>query len=46
MRQGKSTSPRTWTYARSDLFDRHRRLMTDWAAYLDGARGQVVPLRR
>ena len=23
-------------YARSDLFDRRRRLMDDWAAYLDG----------
>ena len=25
-------------YARSDLFARRRRLMDDWAAYLDGAR--------
>ena len=23
-------------YARSDLFERRRRLMADWAAYLDG----------
>ena len=29
-------------YARSDLFERRRRLMNDWSAYLDGARGQVV----
>ena len=28
-------------YARSDLFDRRRLLMDDWAAYLDGERGQV-----
>ena len=27
-------------YARSDLFDRRRRLMDDWAAYLDGTRGE------
>ena len=33
-------------YARSDLFERRRRLMDDWAAYLNGERGQVVPLRR
>ena len=33
-------------YARSDLFDRRRRLMEDWAAYLGEERGQVVPLRR
>ena len=32
-------------YARSDLFDR-RRLMHDWAAYLAGERGQVIPLGR
>ena len=31
-------------YARSDLFDRRRRLMDDWAAYLDGTRGQVVAI--
>ena len=29
-------------YARSDLFERRRRLMDDWAAYLNGERGQVV----
>ena len=33
-------------YARSDLFERRRRLMDDWAAYLDEERGQVVQLRR
>ena len=33
-------------YARSDLFERRRRLMDDWAEYLDEARGQVVSLRR
>ena len=33
-------------YARSDLFERRRRLMDDWAAYLSGQRGQVIPLRR
>ena len=30
-------------YARSDLFERRRRLMDEWADYLDG-RGQVSPL--
>ena len=25
-------------YARSDLFERRRRLMNDWGAYLDGER--------
>ena len=29
-------------HARSDLFERRRRLMNDWAAYVDGVRGQVV----
>ena len=29
-------------YARSDLFERRRRLMDDWSAYLAGASGQVV----
>ena len=29
-------------YARSDLFERRRLLMDDWAAYLDTADGQVV----
>ena len=33
-------------YARSDLFERRRQLMDDWAAYLSGARGHVVPLHR
>jgi integrase len=34
-------------YQRSDLFDRRRRLMADWAAYCGGAAitGEVVPLR-
>ena len=32
-------------YARSDLFERRRRLMDDWSAYLDGTRGQVVAFR-
>ena len=29
-------------YALSDLFERRRRLMDDWAAYLAGTRGQVI----
>ena len=33
-------------YARSDLFERRRHLINDWAAYLDGRRGQVISLRR
>ena len=33
-------------YARSDLFERRRRLMNDWSAYLDAEHGQVVPLPR
>ena len=33
-------------YARSDLFERRRRLMDNWAEYLAGERGQVVSLRR
>ena len=33
-------------YARSDLFERRRVLMSDWAAYLGDERGQVVTLRR
>ena len=33
-------------YARSDLFERRRRLMDEWAIYLAGERGQVVQLRR
>ena len=28
-------------YARSDLFERRRRLMDDWAAYLEERRSQV-----
>ncbi len=33
-------------YARSDLFERRRALMNDWAEYLVEERGQVVTLRR
>jgi integrase len=34
-------------YQRSDLFDRRRRLMADWAAFCDGgASGDVVPMQR
>ena len=33
-------------YARSDLFERRRRLMDEWAVYLDGKPAMVVPLRR
>ena len=29
-------------YARSDLFDRRRKLMTDWMLYLDPKRGQMA----
>ena len=29
-------------YARSDLFDRRRQLMTDWMQYLDSERGQLA----
>ena len=32
-------------YFRSDLFERRRRLMADWAAYLSGGGATVVPLR-
>ena len=35
-------NPTEAAYARSDLFERRRRLMDDWAAYLDGARGHVA----
>ena len=35
-------NPTEAAYARSDLFERRRRLMDDWAAYLGGARGHVV----
>ena len=34
-------NPTEAAYARSDLFERRRRLIDDWAAYLSGARGQV-----
>ena len=33
-------------YARSDLFERRRRLMADWAAYLDDTPGQRDSRRR
>ncbi len=33
-------------YARSDLFERRRLLMNDWAAYLDGERQADDPPRR
>ena len=33
-------------YARSDLFERRRRLMSDWAAYLDGVPCADDPQRR
>ena len=33
-------------YARSDLFERRRRLMDEWADYLAGQRGPIVPPRR
>jgi len=33
-------------YARSDLFERRRHLMDDWAEYLAQPRGQVVTMRR
>ena len=36
-------NPTEAAYARSDLFDRRRRLMDEWAAYLRGAREHVVP---
>ena len=32
-------------YARSDLLDKRRRLMYQWAAYLTGERAKVVALR-
>ena len=34
-------NPTEAAYARSDLFERRRRLMDDWSTYLSGARGQV-----
>ena len=33
-------------YARSDLFERRRKLMDDWAAYLSQERGQVIAMVR
>ena len=33
-------------YARTDLFDRRRKLMDQWAQYLEGGGGQVVPMVR
>ena len=33
-------------YARSDLFERRRHLMDDWANYLRAPGGQVVTLGR
>ena len=33
-------------YARLDLFERRRRLMDDWTAYLSHPHGEVVLLRR
>ena len=39
-------NPTEAAYARSDLFERRRRLMDDWSAYLDGERAQVISLRR
>ena len=34
------------TYGRSDLFERRRRLMDDWATYLDRPRGKALARRR
>ena len=31
-------------YARSDLFERRRKLMNDWAGYLEGEHAQALPL--
>jgi integrase len=33
-------------YRRTDLFDRRRSLMAEWAAFTTGANGKVVPMRR
>ena len=33
-------------HARSDLFERRRTLMEQWAAYLSAERGHVVPMVR
>ena len=35
-------NPTEAAYARSDLFERRRRLMDDWAAYLSVTRGHLV----
>ena len=32
-------------YARSDLFERRRQLMNEWAVSLNGAAAQAVPCR-
>ena len=32
-------------YARSDLFEKRRKLMDAWAGFVTGAVGRVVPLR-
>ena len=39
-------NPTEAAYARSDLFERRRRLMDDWAAYLNGDRAEIIPRRR
>ena len=38
------TNPTEAAYARSDLFDRRRRLMNEWSAYLEGTQGELLPL--
>ena len=38
--------PTEAAYARSDLLERRRRLMDDWAAYLTAEGGKIVPLLR
>ena len=40
------TNQREAVYSRSDLFERRRRQVDDWAAYLDKERRQTVSLRR
>ena len=42
---GPKNAGRSAAYARSDLFERRRRLMDEWAAYLNGAGAQAVPCR-
>ena len=39
-------NPTEAAYARSDLFERRRRLMDDSTNYLSGERAQLVPLHR